>query len=699
MLPNRGPWPTLPPQTLQNSYYYPGGFHTSGTSAPPSAPHPPDLTSSSVTPSTPQGSGPTSSPVTTPLTANAREFVPSGMAGPTPLTPSPSFPLFKKSTGIRISNPNTGEVVVLRPPDTANAARAAAVQRPTRPENPNAIRIFNPRTGEAVVLPPPNLAHAAGAAGVQQPIHQRPLTKKERKMKAKLEAEAKRKAEVEAMMRRRQDDQEKKAQNEAEEAEQLRKGEEERSERPGEARIRKLDEEILKREENIRRLVEEIRKGEEELRKQAGELEGGTYKEREVAQANESVPAGMATSTPVAASLGLHLPKQSTAIEISNLNTANAVVLPLPDPANAAGPASVQPPTQAELPLTKKEIKRLARLEAAEKEKGDADAKVRLWLEGKEKTKKEVEDAKRLRVAEEAEKKREEEEVRTLEEELKKLQEEGRKEEDELKRREEERRKAEEALRRLEEEHRIQRDKQERARKEREESETKGDAEREQKHELSDLEELGAEPGEKVDQINDYSTTLSGSGQTHKFGPAFAPYAITSTELRTPPHEHDSSVTRGRLHGQDAQQWHSEDLEVEQENLEETVAEVENHHTLSAISYLSKQMDMLLQEMKELRNEVRELREESKGGDRRARSKVPPQAASLQRESSVPKIARTATAINQYFIMKKGELDFSLGDVITILDAPQDTPRGWMYGEINVTRRGFFPSSYVKLEE
>lgn len=43
--------------------------------------------------------------------------------------------------------------------------------------------------------------------------------------------------------------------------------------------------------------------------------------------------------------------------------------------------------------------------------------------------------------------------------------------------------------------------------------------------------------------------------------------------------------------------------------------------------------------------------------------------------------------------MKKVELDFCPGDVIKILEAPQDTPRGWMYGEINVTKRGLFPGT------
>ncbi|KIO33495.1 hypothetical protein M407DRAFT_233130 [Tulasnella calospora MUT 4182] len=154
---------------------------------------------------------------------------------------------------------------------------------------------------------------------------------------------------------------------------------------------------------------------------------------------------------------------------------------------------------------------------------------------------------------------------------------------------------------------------------------------------------------------------------------------------------HDSSIARGIPKDKELA---SNDLAEEgQKNSERTAAEVANHQALNAISELSKQMVTLLQEMKELKGEVRELRTAAKSGDRREPSKSP------QCENSVQKVSRTATAINQYFIMKQGELDFGPGDVITILDAPQDTPRGWMYGDINVTKRGLFPASYVKLRE
>lgn len=48
-----------------------------------------------------------------------------------------------------------------------------------------------------------------------------------------------------------------------------------------------------------------------------------------------------------------------------------------------------------------------------------------------------------------------------------------------------------------------------------------------------------------------------------------------------------------------------------------------------------------------------------------------------------------------YPFKKDGDLDFREGDVITILDPPPGTPRGWLYGEVNVARRGFFPGTSV----
>ncbi|KIO33498.1 hypothetical protein M407DRAFT_192492 [Tulasnella calospora MUT 4182] len=65
---------------------------------------------------------------------------------------------------------------------------------------------------------------------------------------------------------------------------------------------------------------------------------------------------------------------------------------------------------------------------------------------------------------------------------------------------------------------------------------------------------------------------------------------------------------------------------------------------------------------------------------------------------------KTVTAIcpqmcASYFIMKEGELDFRTGDIITLLDAPPGTPHGWLYGGVNVAKRGFFPATYVEYQK
>ncbi|KAG8927092.1 hypothetical protein FRC00_002289 [Tulasnella sp. 408] len=385
---------------------------------------------------------------------------------------------------------------------------------------------------------------------------------------------------------------------------------------------------------------------------------------RQLGSAGTAGPAPHVTPSP-----GFPLPTRSPTVNIPNPNTVNA-----------AGAAGVGGSTQPERPLTKAERKMKAKLEAEEKKRAEEVKTAR----------KEAEEAERLRKAEVEESKREEEEVRTLEAELRKLEEEMRKEEEELKKWEEERREAEEDVRKLEEKHRIQREKSERARKDREE--TKIEDERrhglaeeanaafwsnDQEKEIpasSSLKEPVVQPRDEVYKVDDPSTrqTETGRAQARRLGLAFAPSAFASAGFDTPPDRHDLSITQGRLQDQDTQPWYSDDLDEEQKDSGETAAEVANNHTLNAILELSKQMEMLLQEMKDLKDEP---------------------------ESSAPTVPRTATAINQYFIMKKGELDFSPGDLINILDAPQDTPRGWMYGEINVTKRGFFPASYVKLEQ
>ncbi|KAG8922257.1 hypothetical protein FRC00_007647 [Tulasnella sp. 408] len=316
-------------------------------------------------------------------------------------------------------------------------------------------------------------------------------------------------------------------------------------------------------------------------------------------------------------------------------------------------------------------------------------------------------------------------------EEIKKLEEEVRKEEEELKRREEEWRKAQEEVRKLEEQHRIQLDRSEQARKEREEAEAKIKARKEQDHGLSNLEELGVEPGETVYKVGDPSSRLAGREQARGLGLAFAPSAFTSTELGAPPHNHESYVTPGRPQGQ---QMHSDVLAEKQKNSWGKASGSANHHTLNTISELSKQIDMLFEEMKHLKNEVRELRNETNSGNKRERNKVLRQPAPeespqtepfpslpnvkfrlrkflepLQLSTSKPyelSIMRVLSLgfysvdySRRNFVTKEDELGFSPGDVVTILDAPQDMPRECLFGEINVTKRGFFPVSYVKLEQ
>ncbi|KAG8947039.1 hypothetical protein FRC04_011219 [Tulasnella sp. 424] len=57
----------------------------------------------------------------------------------------------------------------------------------------------------------------------------------------------------------------------------------------------------------------------------------------------------------------------------------------------------------------------------------------------------------------------------------------------------------------------------------------------------------------------------------------------------------------------------------------------------------------------------------------------------------------TAKGLRHFSPMSAGELSFSPGDTIKVLDFP-DTAVGWMYGEIVKTRRGIFPAWYVMLE-
>lgn len=226
MYPNSGPWPGFPTQYTGYPPYYPGVPHTTN---PTNIPHP-----------APYVSDPGSSLATTRSTASPKEFVPGGVAGPAhTVTPSPGFPLPQKKV-LRISNPNTGEAVVLRPPDVATGM--ADVSKPTQPE--------------------------------------RPLTKKERKRKAKLEAEEKQRQEEEGKeTKRKAEEDERLKKLEAEE--QKKRKEEERSKR--EEGRSKWEEEFEKRRREIAEEVriDRMRRKEEQDRALKGEKSEAKAKAKE----------------------------------------------------------------------------------------------------------------------------------------------------------------------------------------------------------------------------------------------------------------------------------------------------------------------------------------------------------------------------------------------------------------------------------
>lgn len=49
-------------------------------------------------------------------------------------------------------------------------------------------------------------------------------------------------------------------------------------------------------------------------------------------------------------------------------------------------------------------------------------------------------------------------------------------------------------------------------------------------------------------------------------------------------------------------------------------------------------------------------------------------------------------------VIGPGELLYSRGDNITVLNPPETPPVGWMYGELVDKRRGLFPARYVTFE-
>ncbi|KAG8949387.1 hypothetical protein FRC04_008622 [Tulasnella sp. 424] len=239
MSPRTGPMPTLPPPSSSTPVPHPN-VPQINTSVPPSLP------------STPASARPTTS-----LTPSAREFVPGGMSGPSPMTPSPGFPLPKKS--IRISNPNTGEAVVLRPPDvghTRNLSRDTATVHESSPLRKVQIRMESPMDKKA---------------------------REEKEQKLKDEAEAKKRKEAEDKAKK--EEEEKEAKRKAEEAERLKLEEEERRKKEAEEKAKREEEERIRLEEEKKRQEEEAarkkKEEEERLKKEAEERERKELEERE----------------------------------------------------------------------------------------------------------------------------------------------------------------------------------------------------------------------------------------------------------------------------------------------------------------------------------------------------------------------------------------------------------------------------------
>ncbi|KAG8988055.1 hypothetical protein FRB90_002993, partial [Tulasnella sp. 427] len=235
--------PNLPPQPAGSAVPHPGAPQIN-TNLPPSVP------------STPVPGRPA---ITTPLTAGAREFVPGGagarefvpgggMGGSSMLIQSPGFPLPKKPNAIKISNPNTGEAVVLRPPDGGHS------------------RTLSRDTAAAV-------AAGVGAHAVHEssPLRKAPIRmESEQDKKAREEKERKAKEEVEARKRKEEEEKKRKEEEErrkVEEAERLKREEEERVKKEAEEKAKREEEERVRAEE------EKKRKEEEEARKKKEEEE------------------------------------------------------------------------------------------------------------------------------------------------------------------------------------------------------------------------------------------------------------------------------------------------------------------------------------------------------------------------------------------------------------------------------------------
>ncbi|KAG9043105.1 hypothetical protein FS837_010034, partial [Tulasnella sp. UAMH 9824] len=247
MSPRTGPMPALPPQASSPAVPHPGAPQIN-TNLPPSVPSTP----APVRPS-----------LTTPLTAGAREFVPSNLGGSSPMIPSPGFPLPKKSNAIKISNPNTGEAVVLRPPDGGHSrtlSRDTAVVHESSPLRKAPIRMETQEEKKA---------------------------REEKERKAREEAEAKRKKDAEEKLKKEEEERE--AKRKAEEAERLKKEEEERLKKEAEEKKRQEEEAEKKRleDEKRRQEEEEARKKKEEEERIQREAEEKARKEKEEQERKE----------------------------------------------------------------------------------------------------------------------------------------------------------------------------------------------------------------------------------------------------------------------------------------------------------------------------------------------------------------------------------------------------------------------------
>ncbi|KAG8924577.1 hypothetical protein FRC01_011320 [Tulasnella sp. 417] len=544
----------------------------------------------SVPPASPYVAGPSSSPVTTPLTANAPELVPTGTTDWTPVTPSAGFPLPRRSSILKIPDPRTGERIVPQPPDPVNGAQAAGVEQQTAP--------------------------------------QRPLTKKERKRLAKLEADEKLMADPEARERLRKEEEERKAKKDAEHAEAIRKVREEIL-KSREETARKKEEFVLnRRKEEARKRAEEelLRKKEEEGRIQREKEEREREEAEAKAKADEEQRLVRLAQEPVA---GFWAERQEEA-------SPTGIIAGL-------GPASTRPPSATpKLPLkwgsvwSTEDPDMVINTEGTQSPSAESDY-ARTLLSGKYRRP----NSRNLRPDPPPVRKERPETVRNLD---------------------------------------------------------NVDVEPQ-----DDASTVNIPSSRTTGQVRDRGSYLihertSASGMTSEGrflasqrrlqAIAASQAASSSPQPGVPPspsYSQGSFIARGRPKDQVASDDATEDG---QRQSGRTPAEPADPRALTAISQLSKQMKELLQEVRKLRGEVQEIRSETQSEEKGEPSKVSP-----ERESSAPEVKKTATATQQYFIMKEGELDFSPGDVITILDAPEGTRYGWLYGEVNITKRGFFPGA------